>query len=95
MFIHASRSGRNQRSLYLGAALADRCLLERSTRARTLKKGRAVMRPSQLDFLLDIDNTLLANDRFAADLDMTVEQIGVLRVLSLSDLHASTAAPAV
>ena len=53
------------------------------------------MSPSQLDFLLDVDNTLLANDRFAADLDMTVEHIGVLRALLLSDLHASTAAPAV
>ena len=53
------------------------------------------MSTSQLVFLLDVDNTLLANDHFAADLHMTVEQIGVLRALSLSDLHASTAASAV
>ena len=53
------------------------------------------MSPSQLVFMLDVDNTLLAIDRFAADLDMSVEQIGVLRALSLSDLHASAAAPAV
>ena len=53
------------------------------------------MSPSQLVFLLDVDNTLLASDHFAADPDMTVEHIGDLRALSLSDLHASTAAPAV
>ena len=52
-------------------------------------------RTSQVVLLLDVDNALLADDRFAADLDMTVEQIGVLRALSLSDLHASTAASAV
>ena len=51
--------------------------------------------PSQLVFLLDVDNTLLASDHFAADLDVTVEHIGVLRARSLADLHASTAVPAV
>ena len=94
MLIHASRSGRNQHLLYLGAALAiGVCSIVTLGLARLKRQCRDESLPTC--FLLDVDNTLLANDRSAADLDMTVEHIGDLRALSLSDLHTSTAAPAV